>query len=66
MKDYKVETLMFHQKFTFKTDTIGEDSKIGIQEKLDEYASKGYILHHTHSMNFEGAIYTTLYFEKDV
>ncbi|MDZ7897247.1 MAG: DUF4177 domain-containing protein [Arcicella sp.] len=57
---------MFHQKISFKSDPIVENAKIGIQEKLDEYASKGYILHHTFSMDFADGIYTTLYFEKDV
>jgi hypothetical protein len=66
MKDYKVETLIFYSKFTFDKNHIAKKSKIDIQEKLDEYAAKGYKLSNTTSTNFGMAIYIYLFFEKDV
>ncbi len=66
-KDYKVETLIFHPKFTFDSEYITKDSKIAIQEKLDEYAAKGYKLASTSSNEFGGGIFLIfLYFEKDI
>lgn len=64
MKDYKVETLIFYSKFTLKVNHIAEDSKLQIQEKLDEYTQKGYSLVSTNSTSFGTAIYIYLYFEK--
>ena len=66
MKDYKVETLIFYSKFTFDKNHIAKKSKIDIQEKLDEYAAKGYRLTSTSSTSFGIAVYIYLYFEKDV
>jgi hypothetical protein len=66
MKEYKVETLIFWSKLTFDVNHIVKKSKIDIQEKLDEYAAKGYSLHHSTSTNFGMAVYIYLYFEKDV
>ena len=66
MKDYKVETLIFYSKFTFDKNHIAKQSKIDIQEKIDEYAAKGYQLSNTTSTNFGMAIYIYLFFEKDV
>jgi hypothetical protein len=66
MKDYKVETLIFYSKLTFDSNHIAKKSKVDIQEKLDEYASKGYRLTSTNSTNFGLAIYIYLFFEKDV
>jgi hypothetical protein len=66
MKEYKVETLIFYSKITLDSEHIAKKSKIDIQEKLDEYASKGYSLHHSTSTNFGLAIYIYLFFEKDV
>lgn len=66
MKDYKVETLIFYSKITLDSEHIAKQSKIEIQEKLDEYAAKGYKLASTSSTNFGLAIYIYLYFEKDV
>jgi hypothetical protein len=66
MKDYKVELLIFWTKFTFDVNHIAKKSKIDIQEKLDEYATKCYKLNSTSSTNFGLAIYIYLYFEKDV
>lgn len=65
-KDYKVETLIFYSKFTFDKNHIAKKSKIDIQEKLDEYAAKGYSLASTSSTSFGAAVYIYLYFEKDV
>jgi hypothetical protein len=66
MKDYKVEALIFYSKLTFDSKHIAKKSKIDIQEKLDEYAAKGYSLHHSTSTNFGMAVYIYLYFEKNV
>jgi hypothetical protein len=65
-KDYKVETLIFYSKLTLDSEHIMKSSKIGIQEKLDEYAAKGYRLTSTNSTGFGSAVYIYLYFEKDV
>lgn len=66
MKEYKVETLIFYSKLTFDSEHIIKSSKIGIQEKLDEYAAKGYRLTSTNSTGFGSAVYVYLYFEKDI
>ena len=66
MKEYKVETLFFYSKITFDGNHIAKKSKIDIQEKLDEYAAKGYSLHHSTSTSYEAAFYIHLYFEKDI
>jgi hypothetical protein len=66
MKEYKVESLIFYSKLTLDINHIAKDSKIEIQEKLDEYAAKGYQLVTSTSTNFGAAIYFHLYFEKDV
>ena len=65
-KDYKVETLIFYSKLTLDSEHIAKKSKIDIQEKLDEYAAKGYRLTSTSSNGFGAAVYIYLYFEKDV
>lgn len=66
MKEYKVESLIYYSKLTLDSEHIAKDSKKEIQEKLDEYASKGYRLVSSTSTNFGLAIYIHLYFEKDV
>ena len=66
MKDYKVETLIFYSKLTLDSEHIAKKSKIDIQEKLDEYAAKGYTLHHTTSTGFGAAVYIYLFFEKAI
>jgi hypothetical protein len=66
MKEYKVETLIFYSKLTFDVNHIATKSQKDIQEKLDEYATKGYSLHHSSSTSFGFAVYIYLYFEKDV
>jgi hypothetical protein len=66
MKDYKVETLIYYSKFTFDSRHITKSSKKEIQEKLDEYAKKGYKLTSTDASNFGLALYIYLYFEKDI
>lgn len=66
MKEYKVETLIYYSKFTFDSKHITKSSKKGIQEKLDEYAKKGYKLTSTDASNFGFALYIYLYFEKDI
>lgn len=66
MKEYKVETLIYYSKLTFDSKHITKSSKIEIQEKLDEYAKKGYKLTSTDASNFGFALYIYLYFEKDI
>jgi len=66
MKDYKVETLIYYSKITFDSKHITKRSKKEIQEKLDEYAKKGYRLTSTDASNFGSALYIYLYFEKDL
>ncbi|HLW42044.1 MAG TPA: hypothetical protein VKY82_06715 [Flavobacterium sp.] len=65
MKEYKVETLIYYSKITLDSEHIAKKSKTDIQDKLDEYASKGYKLVSTNSTNFGLAIYIYLYFEKE-
>lgn len=65
MKDYKVETLIYYSKVTLDSKHIQKSSQTEIQEKLDEYAKKGYRLTSTTSTNFGSAIYIYLFFEKD-
>ncbi len=65
MKEYKVETLIYYSKITLDSEHIAKKSKADIQDKLDEYASKGYKLVSTNSTNFGLAIYIYLYFEKE-
>lgn len=65
-KDYKVELLIISPKLTLDSKQFLESSKIGIQENLDEYAAKGYSLHHSTSINFGMSVYIYLYFEKDI
>lgn len=65
MKEYKVETLIYYSKITTDTMHIVKSSKKEIQEKLDEYANKGYKLSSTDATNFGLAVYIYLYFEKE-
>lgn len=64
MKEYKVETLIYYSKLTLDANHIAKNSKKDIQEKLDEYAKKGYKLASTDATNFGAAVYIYLYFEK--
>lgn len=66
MKDSKVETLVFYSQFSFDKNHIAKESKIDIQEKLDEYAKNGYNLVSTNSTSFGFAIYIYLFFEKEI
>lgn len=66
MKDYKVETLIYYSKLSFDLKHITKKSKKEIQEKLDEYASKGYRLTSTDASSFGSALYIYLYFETDI
>lgn len=65
MKEYKVETLIYYSKITTDTKHIAKSSQKEIQEKLDEYANKGYKLTSTDATNFGLAVYIYLYFEKE-
>jgi len=65
MKEYKVETLIYYSKITTDTKHIVKSSQKEIQEKLDEYANKGYKLTSTDATNFGLAVYIYLYFEKE-
>lgn len=66
MKEYKVETLIYHSKVTLDSNHIVKKSKADIQQKLDEYAKKGYKLASTNAASFGLAMYIYLYFEKDL
>lgn len=65
MRDYKVETLIYYSKVTTDSKHIIKSSKKEIQEKLDEYVTKGYKLASTDMSNFGLALYIYLYFEKE-
>lgn len=64
MKTYKVETLIYYSKITLDAKHIANSSNKEIQEKLDEYGSKGYKLTSTDATSFGAAVYIYLYFEK--
>lgn len=64
MADYKVETLIYYSKVSLDKMHIIKSSQKEIQEKLDEYSSKGYKLVSTDMSNFGAALYVYLYFEK--
>ena len=66
MKEYKVETLIYYSKLSLDSNHIFKSSKKEIQEKLDEYAKKGYKLTSTNASNFGLSLYIYLYFEKDI
>ena len=66
MKEYKVESLIYYSKMTTDTKHIVKSSKKEIQEKLDEYSKKGFILTSTDVTNFGAAVYIYLYFEKEI
>ena len=66
MKEYKVETLTFYSKVTFDRYHIAKSSKKEIQEKIDDYASKGFQLSSTDAVSHGSAVYIYLYFEKDI
>ena len=66
MKEYKVETLIYYSKMTLDVNHITKSSKKDIQDKLDEYAQKGYRLASTDAAKFGLALYIYLYFEKDI
>jgi hypothetical protein len=64
MAKYKVETLIYYSKLTLDFKHIAKSSNKEIQEKLDDYANKGYRLVSTNATSFGSAVYIYLYFEK--
>lgn len=64
MEKYVVEPLIFYSKMTTDKMHIIKSSKKEVQEKLNEYADKGYKLVSTDATNFGMALYIYLYFEK--
>jgi hypothetical protein len=66
MKEYKLESLIYYSKMTLDKEHIVKASAKDIQEKLDEYAGKGYRLVSTDATDFGFAVYFYLYFEKDI
>lgn len=54
MKEYKVETLVFHTKLTLDKNHITKSSNVEIQGKLDLYAKNGWRLVSTHSTIYSG------------
>ena len=65
MKQYKVEALIYYSKVTLDKEHIVKSSSKEIQEKLDEYAAKGWSLASTDATSFGAAVYIYLYFEKE-
>lgn len=65
MKKYKLESLVYYSKLFAEKEHIVEASSKEIQEKLDEYASKGWRLVSTDATDFGFAVYIYLYFETD-
>lgn len=65
MKEYKLESLIYYAKAFGKKEHIVESSTKDIQDKLDEYALRGYRLVSTDATGFGFAIYFYLYFERD-
>ncbi|MEM6298994.1 MAG: DUF4177 domain-containing protein [Bacteroidota bacterium] len=66
MKEYKLESLIYYSKAFAKKEHIIEASTKDIQEKLNEFAAKGYRLVSTDATDFGIAVYFYLYFERDV
>ena len=65
MKEYKVEGLIYYSKVTLNVNHILQKSTGEIQEKLDQYASEGWVLTSTDATSFGSAVYIYLYFERD-
>jgi hypothetical protein len=65
MKKYKVETLVYYSKITFDSNHIAKSSGAEIQQKLDDYAGRGWRLVSTSATNFGFAVYIYLYFETE-
>ncbi|MEM8671589.1 MAG: hypothetical protein AAGG48_28980 [Planctomycetota bacterium] len=65
MKQYKLESLIYYTKLFADKEHIMDSSSKDIQEKLDEYARKGWRLVSTDATDFGMAVYIYLYFEKD-
>ena len=65
MKQYKVEALIYYTKVTLDKEHIIKSSTADIQQKLDEYARRGWRLVSTNATDFGFAVYIYLYFEAD-
>ena len=65
MKQYKLETLVYHTKLTLGKEHIAKASAADIQSKLDKYARQGWHLVSTDATDFGFAVYFYLYFERD-
>jgi len=65
MKEYKLESLIYYSKAFAHKEHIIEKSTKDIQERLNEFASKGYRLVSTDATDFGFAVYFYLYFEKE-
>jgi hypothetical protein len=65
MKQYKVEALVYYTKVTLDKEHIAKSSTTDIQQKLDDYASRGWRLVSTNATDFGFAVYIYLYFETD-
>ena len=66
MKEYKLESLIYHSKLTFDKQHILKSSTADIQAKLDEYGRKGWRLVSTDVEDFGVGMYFYLYFERSV
>ncbi len=65
MRQYKVEALVYYTKLTTDKEHIVKSSVSDIQEKLDDYARRGWRLVSTNATDFGFAVYFYLYFESD-
>ena len=65
MKQYKVEALVYYTKMTTDKEHIVKSSVADIQNKLDEYAKRGWRLVATNATDFGFAVYFYLYFESE-
>ena len=65
MRQYKVEALVSYTKLTTDKEHLLKSSTVEIQQKLDDYARRGWRLVSTNATDFGFAVYFYLYFESD-
>lgn len=65
MKEYHLESLIYYSKLSLDRAHILKSSTADIQEKLNEYSSKGWRLVSTDIEDFGAGMYFYLYFERD-
>jgi len=65
MKQYKLETAIFHSKVSLDREHLMKSSELELQGILDCKAEEGWRLISTDATNFGSSVYFYLYFEKD-